>query len=205
MMKATTAFKVMNQELIKHDRFDGLNFNWWKDKMLFLLTVLNVAYVLNPNLQPVEDLAPNANPEEIVKVPNSRRSTKKTISNVKDTSSTPCLINCMLSTFQCNPRISIMDQVHELQILVSRLRDLKVVILKLLQVGVIILKLPFSWNNYRKKLLHMAKDFTMEKILRHLCIEEEIQKHDVGSYGCVTLEQGTHGRVPAYVLTRVTH
>ena len=36
--------------------------------MLFLLTVLNVAYVLDLNLQPVEDPALNANSEEITKV-----------------------------------------------------------------------------------------------------------------------------------------
>ncbi|PKI45056.1 hypothetical protein CRG98_034557 [Punica granatum] len=36
--------------------------------MLFLLTVLNVVYVLNPNLQPLEDPAPDATPEEIAKV-----------------------------------------------------------------------------------------------------------------------------------------
>ncbi|KAH1098382.1 hypothetical protein J1N35_015303 [Gossypium stocksii] len=36
--------------------------------MLFLLIVLNVAYVLDPNLQPVEDPSPNANAKEIAKV-----------------------------------------------------------------------------------------------------------------------------------------
>ncbi|PKI56395.1 hypothetical protein CRG98_023198 [Punica granatum] len=36
--------------------------------MLFLLTVLNVAYVLDPNLQPLDDPAPDATPEEIAKV-----------------------------------------------------------------------------------------------------------------------------------------
>ncbi|PKI49020.1 hypothetical protein CRG98_030607 [Punica granatum] len=66
--EATTAFKVMNQEFVKLDRFDGTNFNCWKDKMLFLLTVLNVAYILDPNPRPLEDPAPNATPEEIAKV-----------------------------------------------------------------------------------------------------------------------------------------
>ncbi|PKI41483.1 hypothetical protein CRG98_038130 [Punica granatum] len=66
--EATTAFKVMNQEFVKLDRFDGTNFNRWKDKMLFLLTVLNVAYIRDPNLQPVEDPTPDATPEEIAKV-----------------------------------------------------------------------------------------------------------------------------------------
>ncbi|KAH1039702.1 hypothetical protein J1N35_041445 [Gossypium stocksii] len=68
--------------------------------------------------------------------------------------------------------IPIMDQV-ELQVLVSRLRDLKVVIQELLQVGAIISKLPSSWNNYRKKLLHMEKGLYCGKMLRHLHIEEE--------------------------------
>ncbi|KAG8490880.1 hypothetical protein CXB51_014730 [Gossypium anomalum] len=62
--------------------------------------------------------------------------------------------------------------------LMMKLRDLKVVILELLQVGAIISKLPSSWNNYWKKLLHMAEDFAVEKILRHLRIEKETQKRD---------------------------
>ncbi|PKI73911.1 hypothetical protein CRG98_005699 [Punica granatum] len=66
--EATTAFKVMNQEFVKLDRFDGTNFNRWKDEMLFLLTVLNVVYVLDHNLQPSEDPTPDATPEEIAKV-----------------------------------------------------------------------------------------------------------------------------------------
>ncbi|KAH1039790.1 hypothetical protein J1N35_041533 [Gossypium stocksii] len=72
-----------------------------------------------------------------------------------------------------------MVQVHKLQVFVSRLHNLKVVILELLQVEAIISKLPLSWNNYRKKLLHMTEDFTVEKILRHLHIEEETRKCDV--------------------------
>ncbi|MBA0875619.1 hypothetical protein Goshw_023042 [Gossypium schwendimanii] len=76
-MEANTVFKVMNQEFVKLDRFDGLNFNCWKDKMLFLLTVLNVAYVLDPNLQPVEDPSPNANSEEIAKVTELKKKRKE--------------------------------------------------------------------------------------------------------------------------------
>ena len=74
--------------------------------------------------------------------------------------------------------VPIMDQVHELQILVSRLRDLQVVIPETLQVGAIISKLPSTWNDYRKKLLHLGEDFTVEKLLRHLRIEEETRKRD---------------------------
>jgi hypothetical protein len=66
-----------------------------------------------------------------------------------------------------------MDQVHELQTLVNKFRDLKVVVFDTMQVGAIIGKLPPSWNDYRKKLMHITKYFTIEKIPKHLRIEEE--------------------------------
>lgn len=76
-------------------------------------------------------------------------------------------------------KISIMDHVHELQILINRLRDLKIIIPKLLQVEAIIMKLPPTWNDYRKKLLYMAEDFTTVHIFKHLKIEKESRKRDV--------------------------
>ena len=47
----------MNQEFVKLDRFDGTNFNRWKDKMMFLLSVLNLAYVIDPKTTPIADAA----------------------------------------------------------------------------------------------------------------------------------------------------
>ncbi|KAH1108166.1 hypothetical protein J1N35_011934 [Gossypium stocksii] len=134
--EANTTFKVLNQEFVKLDRFDGSNFNRWKDNMMFLLTILNMVNVLDPNLQPVEDLASNANSKEIAKVVELKK--KREEENF---------------TYQR----------HILNTLSNRLlRDSKVVIPKLLQVEVIISKLPSSWNNYRKKLLYMVEDFTVE-------------------------------------------
>ena len=59
--------------------------------------------------------------------------------------------------------ISVLDQVYELQILVNKLRDLSINIPKSFQVGAIIAKLLPSWNNFRKKLLHMSEDLTLEQ------------------------------------------
>ena len=75
--------------------------------------------------------------------------------------------------------ISILDQVHEIQILVNKLRDLSIHIPESFQVGAIIAKLPPSWNNFRKKFLHMSEDLTLEKFGQHLQIEEESQVRDV--------------------------
>ena len=58
-----TAFKVMNQDFIKLDRFDGTNFNRWKDKMQFLLTAMKISYLLDPTLAPVSPPANDVSDE----------------------------------------------------------------------------------------------------------------------------------------------
>mgnify|MGYP004713607849 FL=1 len=50
-----SAFKVMNQDFVKLDRFDGTNFSRWKDKMMFFLTALKIAYVLDPSLPDIPE------------------------------------------------------------------------------------------------------------------------------------------------------
>ena len=73
---------------------------------------------------------------------------------------------------------SIMSQVDALLVLVSRLKDLKVDVSEPLQVVVVIAKLPTSWNNYRKKLLHTIEDFSIEKLTKHIRIEEETRNRE---------------------------
>ena len=74
--------------------------------------------------------------------------------------------------------ILVLDQVHELQILVSKLKNLKADVGEPLQVGAIIAKLPLAWNDYRKKLSHSSKSFTFEQLQKHLRIEEETRIRD---------------------------
>ncbi|GLT33021.1 hypothetical protein SLA2020_076440 [Shorea laevis] len=74
--------------------------------------------------------------------------------------------------------ISIMDQVHELQILVSRMSELEIKIPDSLQVGAILSKLPPSWNDYQKKVLHLDEILTMEQFQTHLQIEVESRSRD---------------------------
>ena len=54
---SSVSFKVLNQDFVKLDRFDGTNFKRWKDKMMFLLTALNVAYVLNLLLETIPEVS----------------------------------------------------------------------------------------------------------------------------------------------------
>ena len=52
-----------------------------------------------------------------------------------------------------------MDQVHELQILVSKLGKLEIKIPDSLQVRTILSKLPPSWSEYREKIWHSPEIF----------------------------------------------
>jgi hypothetical protein len=54
-MKSKT---MMNQEFVKQDRFDGMNFVCWKDKMMFLFTTLKISYILDLNLPEISASTP---------------------------------------------------------------------------------------------------------------------------------------------------
>ena len=79
---------------------------------------------------------------------------------------------------------SLIDQIHNLQVIVSKLKDYGVEVSKSFQVGAIIAKLRSSWNDYQKKLLHTTELLTLSSVLKHLRIEEGariLQKLEVDS------------------------
>lgn len=55
----------------------------------------------------------------------------------------------------------------------NKIKVVKIDIPETFQVGAIIAKLPPSWKEYRKKLLHSYEDLSLEKLQKHLRIEEE--------------------------------
>ena len=63
--------------------------------------------------------------------------------------------------------------------MVYKLCDLSIIIPESFQMGVIIVKLPPSWNNFRKKFLHMLENLTLEQFGQYLRIEEESRVRDV--------------------------
>lgn len=50
-----STIKLMNQDLIHLNRFDGMNFTRWQDKLSFLLMALKISYVLDPELAPLPE------------------------------------------------------------------------------------------------------------------------------------------------------
>ena len=56
---SVSSIKLMNQDLVKLDRFDGTNYTCWQDKMTFLLTALKIQYVLDPDLEAIPEPTEN--------------------------------------------------------------------------------------------------------------------------------------------------
>ncbi|GAV85322.1 zf-CCHC domain-containing protein/UBN2_2 domain-containing protein [Cephalotus follicularis] len=72
----------------------------------------------------------------------------------------------------------VVEQVHELQVIVNKICGRKIILPKSFQVGAIRAKLPPSWKDYGKKFLHKSEDITLEQIQKHLRIEEESRLRD---------------------------
>ncbi|GJX30678.1 copia-like retrotransposon [Tanacetum coccineum] len=71
-----------------------------------------------------------------------------------------------------------MKQVHELQVLINKLKALSVPIAKAFQVGAILTKLPPSWKSFSKKMLNKTEDYSLDDLLKFLRIEEEDRTKD---------------------------
>src|SRR3954466_7658332 len=200
---AVSSIKVMNQDLVKLDRFDGTNYTRWQDKMTFLLTALKIQYVLDPDLPPIPE--PTDDDSDEVKKERKKRKEDEllcrghilnTLSDrlydlYTDNPSAVEIWKALEFKFKAEEEgtkkflISkyfhfkfvdakpILPQVHELQVPVNKIKAVKIDIPETFQVGAIIAKLPLSWKGYRKKLLHSSEDFSLEKIQKHLQIEEE--------------------------------
>ncbi|XP_022887427.1 uncharacterized protein LOC111403231 [Olea europaea var. sylvestris] len=47
------SIQVMNQDLIRLDRFEGHNFTRWQEKVLFFLTAIKLSYILSDDFAPI--------------------------------------------------------------------------------------------------------------------------------------------------------
>ena len=200
---SAATIKLMNQDLVKLDRFDGTNFTRWQDKLKFLLTALKIVYILDPELVSIPE--PTENDTEDLIAERKKRAednficrghilnalTDRLYDLYTETESAKEIWNALENKYKTEEEgtkkfliakyfdfkmlddKSILAQVHELQVIVNKLRAVKIDMPEPFQVGAIIAKLPQSWNGYRKKLLHSSEDYSLEKIQKHLRIEEE--------------------------------
>ena len=203
--RAESSFQIMDQSVVKLDHFDGTNFNRWKDKTMFMLTARKVAYVLDPKLdlpEPKDDDSEQLKADREKRIDDEVLCKGHILNTLSDrlydlftTVQSPKEIWNALEVkynagkggadkfllmnffeFKMVDNLFVMDQVHELSVMVSKLKEFKIEISESLQVGAIIAKLPPSWDDYKKKMLHTTEHLTLEKFESHLRIEEDTRK-----------------------------
>ena len=149
---------VVSQEFLKLDRFDGTNFIRWKDKMMFILTTLKISYILDPNLfeiptpkdEDTEQVKADRKKREedellcrghilnnlsdrLYDLFTSIKSAKEIWNSLEykyntEKQGVDKFLIMKFFEFTMVDNVSIMDQVHEFHVLVSKLKDLKVVV-----------------------------------------------------------------------------
>ncbi|GJU78150.1 copia-like retrotransposon [Tanacetum coccineum] len=210
-------FRMMNQECVKLDKFDGCTYTRWAEKMKFLLIVLKIYYVLDPELPPIPA---NPVPEPGKPMDEKKVSELEKQRMIRKEDKTLCCghIKNSLSDTLCdlyasvtNPRElwsalefkyktheqgtnkylvskylefvmvegkTIMEQVHELQVLVNKLKARSFSYLVLL-IYEVTLSNPYSAaTHFGGVTLNKIEDYSLDDLLKFLRIEEEVRTRD---------------------------
>ncbi|RVW24418.1 Retrovirus-related Pol polyprotein from transposon TNT 1-94 [Vitis vinifera] len=221
--------KIMNQDLVRLDRFDGSNFTRWQDKVRFLLTALKIFYILDPTLAPLLEPKENDTPQvvaarkkreedelicrghilnalsdrlyDLYTNTNSAREIWEALENkykAEEEGTKKFLISQYID-FKFFDKKPLLPQIHELQVIVNKLKVLKIELPEAFQVGAIVAKLPSSWKGYRKRILHKSEDYSLEEIQKHLRIEEESRSRDK------MVEESNGGTNKANAVSKANH
>ncbi|GFZ04415.1 hypothetical protein Acr_16g0010390 [Actinidia rufa] len=141
------------------EKFSGLDFKYWQQKMLFYLTTLGLAKYLQeeaPTLSEAEQ-----DPTTVAAMPGAKK----------------FLIGRFLD-FKMVDSKKVMAQVQDVQLILHELAAEGMALVEEFQVGVIIEKLPPSWRDFKNYLKHKQKGMSLEDLIVRLRIEEDNRLND---------------------------
>ena len=203
-----SSLKDMAMNFQKLAKFEGVGFRRWQKKMHFLLTTLNVVYVLATPRPPL----PQAGEEEPLET--VRRRAKwdsddyvcrghilnalsdslfdlyQNAENAKalwdsleakyisEDASSKKFLVSNFNLFKMTNDRPIMEQFHEIHHILNQIQAHGMVMDEAIAVASIIDKLPPSWRETKNALKHKKEDMTMEQLGTHLRIEEGIRAQD---------------------------
>ncbi|GJY80953.1 hypothetical protein Tco_0493704 [Tanacetum coccineum] len=163
---------MFESDTIKLDRMDGMNFTRWKEKMKFPLTAFKVHYVLEGSQMGVLTEKEQRKCDQdktlcrgyilstltyqLYDLYTSMTSAKEIWNSLKEKytaekEGTNKFITFKFFEFSMEDNVSILDQVHEFLILVSKFKNLNIEIPEKLLVEAIIIKIPPLGKNYTKR------------------------------------------------------
>ncbi|RVW62250.1 Retrovirus-related Pol polyprotein from transposon TNT 1-94 [Vitis vinifera] len=177
--------KIMNQDLVRLDRFDGSNFTRWQDKVRFLLTTLKIFYILDPTLAPLPEPKENDTPQVVAARKKKEEDELICRGHILNALSDR-LYDLYTNTYSAKEIWEALENKYKAEE-------------EAFQVGAIVAKLPSSWKGYRKRILHKSEDYSLEEIQKHLRIEEELRSRDK------MVEESNGGTNKANAVSKANH
>ncbi|KAJ9536784.1 hypothetical protein OSB04_un000008 [Centaurea solstitialis] len=197
---ASKNLQQMSCDIVKLERFDGGSFKRSQKKMQFLLATLNVSYVLTkPYPEEHEDETLTAARERL-KFENDDFICRGHILNAmsdplfdvyqnvetakalwkaleqkyftEDATSKKFIVSKFNSYKMVDSR-PIMDQMYEIEHILSMFTQHNMNMDESIQVASIIDKLPSSWKDVKKNLKHRKDDMSLKELGKHLLVEEQ--------------------------------
>lgn len=195
---------------MKLDKFDGGNFRRWQKKMHFMLTTLNVVYVLTkpyPEEKEDETLEEtrvrmkfenddyickghilNALSDAMFDVYSNTETAKEMWDSLEgrymteDATSKKFLVSQFMS-YKMVDNKSVIDQLHDIQHILNQFKIKNMNMDESIVVSSVIDKLPPSWKDYKKSLKHQTEDLTLEQLAVHLTVEEQTRRQEKEELG----------------------
>ncbi|RVW59251.1 Retrovirus-related Pol polyprotein from transposon TNT 1-94 [Vitis vinifera] len=192
--------KIMNQDLVRLDRFDGSNFTRWQDKVRFLLTALKIFYILDPTLAPLPEPKENDTPQ-VVAARKKREEDELICRGHILNALSDRLYDLYTNTNSAREIWEALENKYkaEEEVIVNKLKVLK---LNFRRPS----KLVLLWLNYHqvgkvtgKRILHKSEDYSLEEIQKHLRIEEESRSRDK------MVEESNGGTNKANAISKANH
>ncbi|GJZ14338.1 zinc finger, CCHC-type containing protein [Tanacetum coccineum] len=171
------AMKHMASNLAKLDKFEVVEFRRWQKKMHFLLSSMNIVYVLTT---PILEDGKNVIMDQIMKRnkwDNDDYDSLEAKYMTKDASSKKFLVS-NFTNYKMTDSRPVMEQYNKLFGILGRFTQHKMNMDEAIQVSCIIDKLPPSWKDFKHTLKHHKEELTLVELGSHLCIEESLRVQD---------------------------
>ena len=199
VMPTTVPISVSPGE--KPEKFSGLNFKRWQQKMLFYLTTLNLARFLTeeaPKLKEEErdiqvigamdawkhsdflcrNYVMNALTDSLYNVYTDKKTDKELWESldrkykIEDAGAKKFIVSRFLDYKMVDSK-TVVSQVQELQIILHEIHAEGMMLSQTFQVVAIIEKLPPAWKDFKNYLKHKRKEMSIEDLVIRLRIEED--------------------------------
>ncbi|WKA01333.1 hypothetical protein VitviT2T_019618 [Vitis vinifera] len=190
----------------KPEKFSGLNFKRWQQKMLFYLTTLNLARFLTedaPKLKEDEhdiqiisaidawkhsdflcrNYVMNGLTDSLYNVYSDKKTAKELWESLdrkyktEDAGAKKFVVGRFLDYKMVDSK-TVVSQVQELQVILHEIHAEGMMLSETFQVAAIIEKLPPAWKDFKNYLKHKRKEMSIEDLIIRLHIEEDNRRSE---------------------------